>query len=72
MEEENKRQRELVSKLIEAANHIEKQARKGKADSIVIPYDKLEEMKEYIKILERMKKRGSGIDKITKGNGKKE
>ena len=65
--ENEKRQRELVSKLLEASKVIEKQARKGKANHVVVSsemFEKMEEMKDYIEILERMKNRNKGIDDI--------
>ncbi len=61
------RQRELVNKLIQAANQLSKQKTKGTADHVVVSpemFDKIEEMKEYIEILERMKNRNKGIDDI--------
>ena len=66
-EENEKRQRELVSKLLEASKVIEKQARRGNANHVVVSsemFEKMEEMKEYIEILERMKNRNKGIDDI--------
>lgn len=62
---DDKRQRDLVNKLIQAANQLSKQ--KAKADHIVVSpemFEKLEEMKEYIEILERMKNRNKGIDDV--------
>ena len=67
MAEDEKRQRELVSKLLAASKIIAKQAQKGNANHIVISnemFEKMEEMKEYIEILERMKNRNNGIDDI--------
>jgi hypothetical protein len=66
-EENEKRQRELVSKLLEASRVIEKQSQRGNANHVVVSnemFEKMEEMKEYIEILERMKNRNKGIDDI--------
>jgi 3',5'-cyclic AMP phosphodiesterase CpdA len=66
---DDKRQRELVNKLIQAANQLSKQ-NEGKADHVIVSpdlYEKIEEMKEYIEILERMKNRNKGIDDVLNG-----
>ncbi len=66
-EDNENRQRELVSKLLEASKVIAKQSKKGSANQMIVSnemFEKMEEMKEYIEILERMKNRNSGIDDL--------